>query len=79
MLISYTKVFMPLLFAAIIARSRMKRPFKNDEPAVHDQLVYLERALPHNVTIEMGLAMYRLARFPEISACGSGAASPRKM
>ena len=71
-MISYTKVFMPTLFAAIIARSRMKNLFKNDAPEVREQLVYLERALPHNVTIEMGLAMYRLARFEEVGACTSG-------
>jgi pyruvate,water dikinase len=71
-MISYVKVFMPALFAAIIARSRMKKLFKGDEPEIREQLVYLERALPHNVTIEMGLGMYRLARFEEIGGCASG-------
>jgi phosphohistidine swiveling domain-containing protein len=71
-LLSYVTVFMPTLFAAIIARSRMKKLFKDCEPAIRDRLVYLERALPHNVTIEMGLAMYHLAQLDEISACASG-------
>jgi phosphoenolpyruvate synthase/pyruvate phosphate dikinase len=71
-MMSYVKVFMPMLFAAIIARSRMKALFKDEAPEVCDRLVYLERALPHNVTIEMGLAMYRLARFQEVSTCTSG-------
>jgi len=71
-MMSYIKVFMPLLFAAIIARSRMKGLFKGEAPEVRDRLVYLERALPHNVTIEMGLAMYRLARFEEVGTCASG-------
>ncbi|MBL7065922.1 MAG: hypothetical protein ISS49_17230, partial [Anaerolineae bacterium] len=71
-MIAYTQVFMPTLVAAIIARSRIKKLFKDDDPEIRDQLIYLERALPHNVTIKMGLAMYHLARFEEISACASG-------
>jgi phosphohistidine swiveling domain-containing protein len=71
-MISYIKVFMPLLFAAIIARSRMKKLFKDQPPQVQDQLVYLERALPHNVTVDMGLSMYRLAGFKEVTTCASG-------
>jgi phosphohistidine swiveling domain-containing protein len=71
-MISYTKVFMPCLFVAIIARSRIKRLFRDDGPEIRDQVIYLERALPHNVTIGMGLAMYRLASFKEIRECSSG-------
>jgi pyruvate,water dikinase len=71
-MMDYTKAFMPALFSAIMARSRMKKLFKGDGPQIVDQLVYLERALPHNVTIEMGLAMYRLAQFAEVKACASG-------
>lgn len=73
-MIDYTKVFMPALVSAILARSRMKKLFKGDGPQIVDQLVYLERALPHNVTIEMGLAMYHLAQFAEVKACASGEA-----
>ncbi|MBN1579762.1 MAG: hypothetical protein JXA89_03605, partial [Anaerolineae bacterium] len=69
---SYLKVFMPMLIAAIMARSAMKKIFKDDGHEVQEKLVYLERALPNNVTIEMGLMMYHLARFDEIAACASG-------
>jgi pyruvate,water dikinase len=71
-MISYTKAFMPALVVAIIARSRIKKLFKNNEPKIRDQVVYLERALPHNVTIAMGLGMYHLASFKEIKTCTSG-------
>ena len=71
-MIDYTKAFMPALFVAIIARSKIKKLFKDDGAQVHEQVVYLERALPNNVTIEMGLAMYHLASFEEIKTCPSG-------
>jgi phosphohistidine swiveling domain-containing protein len=71
-MMSYTRVFMPILIAAIVARSRMKGVFKKDAPEIREQVVYLERALPDNVTIEMGLAMYRLANFEEVRTCASG-------
>jgi pyruvate,water dikinase len=34
--------------------------------------VYLERALPENITIEMGMAMYDLSRYKEVLECSSG-------
>ncbi len=71
-MIAYTKVFMPALITAIFARSRIKKLFQDDEPEIRDQLVYLERALPDNVTIAMGLGMYHLASFEEIKTCASG-------
>lgn len=66
-------VTLPMTFAAEIARGRLKRIFKDDPPEIQAKIVYLERALPENVTLEMGLAMYHLARFPEIGACASDA------
>jgi pyruvate,water dikinase len=69
---AYLDLFMPTLIAAIMARSRMKSLFKDDGPEIQEKLVYLERALPNNVTIEMGLMMARLARFDEVAACLSG-------
>jgi len=65
-------VSLPVTYAAEIARSRIKRLFRNEKPEIRDKVVYLEQALPHNVTIEMGLAMYRLACFKEIKDCASG-------
>jgi len=65
-------LFLLVIFAAEIAKSRIRNLFKNDPPEVCERVVHLERALPNNVTIEMGLAMTRLARFGEIGACASG-------
>jgi pyruvate,water dikinase len=69
-MMAYMDVFAPTLIATEIARARMKRLFKGDEQ--EDKVLYLERALPNNVTIEMGLAMYRLAGFEEIRESTSG-------
>jgi phosphoenolpyruvate synthase/pyruvate phosphate dikinase len=63
--------FFPVLAAAELAKSRINKMFKDEEPAIRDKLDYLERALPDNVTVGMGLAMYRLSRFPEILECSS--------
>ena len=65
-------LFLLVIFAAEIAKSRIRNLFKNDPPEVRERAVHLERALPNNVTIEMGLAMHRLARLDEIGACASG-------
>lgn len=64
--------FFPTLMAAELAKSRIKKMFKDEQPAIREKLAYLERALPDNVTVGMGMAMYRLARFPEIGECSSG-------
>lgn len=66
-----SEAFMASIAAAELARARIKRLFRNDPPEVRDKVVYLERALPHNITVQMGLAMYRLASFPQITQCAS--------
>lgn len=63
--------FFPVLAAAELAKSRIKRMFRDEEPAVRSRLAYLERGLPDNITIKMGLQMYRLSQFPEIKDCTS--------
>ncbi len=68
----YISVFFALLLATEIARSRLNRLFKDEAPEIQEQLNYLERALPNNVTIEMGLSMHRLSSYPELCECGSG-------
>ncbi|MBN1875781.1 MAG: hypothetical protein JXA33_16270 [Anaerolineae bacterium] len=78
-------LFIPVIFAAEIARMRLRRMFKKDvvdadiadaslRVETRDRLAGLDRALPHNITIEMGLEMVRLAHFPEITMCESEAA-----
>jgi phosphohistidine swiveling domain-containing protein len=58
--------FFPALAAAELAKSRIKRMFIDEAPAVRSRIAYLERGLPDNITIKMGLQMYRLSQFPEI-------------
>ena len=70
-MIDYINSFFALLLANEIARSGLKRLLKDAEPEIRDQLTYLERALPNNVTIEMGLAMHRLSGYEEIRQCAS--------
>lgn len=62
-------IFMPVLIAAQIAKSRLSGVFKDEPQEVRDKVIYLERALPYNVTIAMGLAMYQLSRLKEVREC----------
>ncbi len=71
-MISYAGVFGSGMAAAELARSRISKLFRDEKPEIRDQVVYLGRALPNNITIEMGLAMYSLAGLQEISTCASG-------
>ncbi len=71
-MMAYMIAFGPLMAVAEIARSRIKHLFKDDDPEVRRKVVYLERALPNNITIEMGLAMHRLASLADIRECTSG-------
>mmetsp|Transcript_16008 Transcript_16008/g.46025 ORF Transcript_16008/g.46025 Transcript_16008/m.46025 type:complete len:917 (-) Transcript_16008:21-2771(-) len=58
---------LPMTAAAEWARSRIFALFKDEPNAVQDRLVYLERSLDHNITIEMGLEMFRLSQMNEIT------------
>jgi len=71
-MVSYAVVFGAGMASAELARSRIKKLFKDEKSEIRDQVIYLGRALPNNITIEMGLAMYRLAGFKEIAECTSG-------
>jgi phosphohistidine swiveling domain-containing protein len=71
-MVAYATVFGSGMAAAELGRSRIKKLFKDEKPEIRDQVAYLGRALPNNITIEMGLAMVRLAGFGEIAACASG-------
>jgi len=65
-------VSIPVTYAAEVARYGMKQVFKDEPVTVRDNLVYLERALPENITIEMGLALYKLSRYTDVLECSSG-------
>jgi pyruvate,water dikinase len=68
-LIEHLQAFFAIVLAAQIAKALMRRIFKDDD--FNEELSHLEQALPHNITIEMGLAMYRLAQFDEVRNCDS--------
>ncbi len=68
----YMDAAMASMVVSELSRMRLKRLLKNEPEAVQQKVVYLERALPENVTIEMGMAMYRLSQFPEILDCTMG-------
>lgn len=76
---THLDAFFATIVAAQLARAGMKRIFKDADPAAQEHLVHLERALPGNVTTEMGLAMYRLAQFDEVRACPSGEVFARRL
>jgi pyruvate,water dikinase len=67
-----TSLFLAIIFAAEIAKRRIRRLFRSSPPQVRERAAFLERGLPNNVTVEMGLAMDRLAGFNDIVTCASG-------
>lgn len=62
----YFEFSLPTLMGSEVSRSVIKRLFRKEPKSVQNRLVYLERALPDNITIEMGMAMYDLAHRPEV-------------
>ncbi len=59
-----THILAPPLAAALIARSRLGRIFAdkaNEDPQTAQDLINIDQALPHNVTIDMGLDLYAIA------------------
>ena len=57
-------ISLPTLMASLTAKSKIKKMFGED--ADPDKLILLERAFPHNVTIEMSEYLYKLSQFSEI-------------
>ncbi|MEA4857611.1 PEP/pyruvate-binding domain-containing protein [Solidesulfovibrio sp.] len=52
------------LLVGILAKSRLRRLFAAraaSDPTVADDLTHIDQALPHNITIDMGLALYGVA------------------
>jgi len=62
----YFEFSLPTLMGSEVSRSVIKRLFRKEPKEVRNRLVYLERALPDNITIEMGMAMHDLAHHPEV-------------
>lgn len=69
----FSRDFLPCFVAVQIARARIQRLFRKAPEEVRSRVVFLERALPNNCTIEMGLSMFRLARFADVRDCPSAA------
>jgi pyruvate,water dikinase len=59
-------ISLPSLLASERARSGIKKQFKNEPQSIQNQVIYIEQAFPHNVTIEMGLLLYELSQFPDV-------------
>jgi pyruvate,water dikinase len=75
----HLNAFFAIVIAAQVAKSRIKKAFTQEPSQVRDQVRYLERALPHNITIDMGLAMVRLAQSEEVRTTESGEAFAAKL
>jgi len=64
-------ISLPTLIATMLASSKIKKMFKKESQTVQDQLIYIEQAFPHNVTIEMGMLLFELSQFSEIQKIGN--------
>jgi len=77
--ISFFLSAMPMLAVTAIAKGGIEKLFRNSNPDLNSKAGFLEKALPNNVTTEMGLSMYRLARFAEVAECPSAEACREKL
>jgi len=69
--VSFFVFSLPLLVVIAVAKAGIEKIFKDSGEEIRSKVTYLEKAMPNNVTTEMGLSMYRLSRFEEISKCRS--------
>ena len=58
---------LPMTLAAEVARKKINNIINKAFPDGNQRMQFIERSLPDNVTIDMGLAMYELSQFEEIS------------
>lgn len=64
--VSFFIFSLPILVATAVAKSSIEKVFKDSSPEIKSKVIYLGKALPNNITTEMGLKMYRLSTFEEI-------------
>ena len=57
---------MPVIAVPVLAQATLQKVFKNQSQEVRDKAAYIGKALPHNITTEMGFSMYRLSQFEEV-------------
>lgn len=69
--VSFFVFSLPVLVVMAIPKVGIEKIFKDSSEGIRSKVTYLEKAMPNNVTTEMGLSMYRLSRFEEISQCQS--------
>jgi rifampicin phosphotransferase len=53
----------PVVAVPLRAKMLVRELFKDDPPEIHAQVEHLDRSLPGNVTVEMGLALFHLSTF----------------
>lgn len=61
----------PILAVPIKAKGKVRELFRSDSPEIHSQVEHLDRSLPGNVTVEMGLALFHLSTLLEPSETAS--------
>jgi len=57
---------MTMTYAAELARKSIKKQLEKHFPDGKERMQYLERSLPDNITIDMGMKMYELSQLSEI-------------
>jgi pyruvate,water dikinase len=53
----------PVVAVPMRAKMLIRELFKDDPPEIHGQVDHLDRSLPGNVTVEMGLALFHLSAY----------------
>ena len=59
-------IMLPMTYAAEISRRNIEKLLKKYDDDHENTLQYLQRSLPDNTTIDMGLAMYDFSQKPEV-------------
>jgi len=62
------KITLPTLADAEFAKSSLRKMFAKEPDEIRKKADMLDRALPHNVTTEMGLKIYQLSRLLDATA-----------
>lgn len=69
--VSFFVIALPILAAIAAAKSGIEKIFKESSPEIMSKVTFLEKALPNNVTTQMGLSMYHLSLFEEVNQSSS--------
>lgn len=57
---------LPMTYAAELSRKKISKLLKKTTENAQEKMQYLERSLPDNVTVDMGLEMYELSQMSDI-------------